>query len=960
MKKFIALLCLIFSLQTFAQRSQKPWTNNPNYKENFQKINQDQINLKYLKKHFQKDNQNDRQPLKETKKTSRSVGGVSFVNGINLAWIEYGRDVGVDPFFSSNQYHPDLNKFGEVMDFVKNQGGNVVRWWYHTNGSTNPIFDNNQKVKRNPNFFHEDVKAILDLAQSKGLKVQICLWSFDMLKDQWGVDASANKKLLTQDEYMNAYINNALLPLVNSVGNHPALFAWEIFNEPEGMTNEYAGHWPGFKERITMANIQRFVNKTAGAIRKAQPAVKITNGALGFLTSVEDSSNGFWNAYSDANLQFQGNDQDGYLDFYNIHYYNWARSKGSPFHNTYDVNKIDKQAIIGEYYPDDLFFGQQGGDNDHNLATIRATDLGTTLVNRKWAGSLVWSWTDRSSSNERNRMGTIIKNISDNAGEEIIDEVAFNNASNTIEPLNSYTFTIDYTAAVDREIVVEFWAPDRWLGENVERVSKGSGAKSITVNLSNPPEVGAGYFYKAYIRPVGTTWQEAIHRVEFTGVTVSNAINDEVAFRNPSADIEPQNAYIFDIDYSATIDREIVVEFWAPDRWLGENVERVSTGTGTKSVTVNLSSLPEPGSGYFYKAYIRPVGTTWQEAIFRTEFTGVTVANSIYDEIAFNNPPSIIEPQNSYIFAIDYSASIDREIVVEFWAPDRWLGENVERVSAGTGTKSVTVNLSGLPEPGSGYFYKAHIRPVGTTWQDAIQRVEFTGVTVELSQLIADGTYHINSTQSNQRIASRWWENYNAKMYSPGNNNNERWVFKHLGDNIYTIRDKAYNRYLEVRNAECTNSGNVMSWRSANDNHQKWKVISNESGVFALMPMHCPQKALDRAGGNFNANVHLWDFNPSNNNQKWKIVPSARNKDNSVDYNNEDTAVILYPNPAEELVSLTGIERGDEIIIYDLMGKVVKKSIAQHKKETISIRDLEIGYYSVAVVGKTQHTLLKK
>ncbi len=855
MKKGFLLICLVFYIQTYAQRSQKPWTNNPNYKENYQKINQDQINLKYLKGHFQKENQNSKNILKDTKKESKAISGISFVNGINLAWIEYGRDVGVDPFFSGNQYHPNLTKFAEVMDFVKNKGGNVIRWWYHTNGSTNPVFDNNQKVKRNPSFFHDDVKAILDMAQSKGLKVQICLWSFDMLKDQWGVDASANKKLLTQESYMNAYIDNALVPLVNFIGNHPALFAWEIFNEPEGMTNAYAGHWPGFKERITMPNIQRFINKTAGAIRRAQPNVKITNGALGFLTNVEDSSNGFWNAYSDLNLQFQGNDQDGYLDFYNIHYYNWARSKGSPFHNNYDFNTIDKEAIIGEYYPDDLLFNQQGGDNDHNLTPIHATDLGTTLVQKKWAGSLVWSWTDRNSSNERNRMGTIIQNISDAVAEEIMDNVAFSYAPNSITPSNSYTFTIDYTAATDREIVVEFWAPDRWLGEQVERVPKGSGGKAVTVNLSNPPEAGMGYFYKAYIRPVGTTWREALYRVEFTGVTVSNALRDEVAFRNPSSNIEPQNSYTFAIDYSAVMDREIVVEFWAPDRWLGESVERVSSGTETLSITVNLANIPQPGFGYFYKAYIRPVGTTWQEAI---------------------------------------------------------------------------------------------------------QRIEFTDVTVGAQQLVADGSYYITSTQSNQRIATGWREDYNARMYTPENTNKEHWIFRHLGNNIYTIRDKAYNRYLEARDARCDNGSTIMSWKTANDDHQKWKVVANGNDIFALLPIHCQQKALDRAGGSLNANVHLWDFNPSNNNQKWRIISSTRHVENVVSSNTTDNKITIFPNPAQEQVHIIGLEKDDKIIMYSLIGKMVKSITAKDKKETISIRDLKTGYYSISITGKAKLTLLKK
>lgn len=354
--------------------------------------------------------------MENTKGHFENIEDFLFVNGINIAWINYGRDVGVDPFSSDIHYHPDIHKFVEVMDFVRNQGGNVVRWWYHTNGSTNPVFDRNQKVRRNPSFFHEDVKSILDIAYSKNLKIQICLWSFDMLKDQWGVDVLANKKLLTQETHLKAYIDNALLPLVNFIGNHPALFAWEIFNEPEGMTNRYGGHWTEFKERVEMSDIQRFINRVAGAIRKEQPDVKITNGALGFLTNVEDPSNGFWNAYSDTNLILQGGDENGYLDFYNIHYYDWARSKGSPFHHNCDPDKIDKKVIVGEYYPNDLSFNPNESDSDHNIPTVAAVDLGATLVNNNWAGSLTWSWTDRSSPEERRTIASILKNVNDIIG----------------------------------------------------------------------------------------------------------------------------------------------------------------------------------------------------------------------------------------------------------------------------------------------------------------------------------------------------------------------------------------------------------------------------------------------------------------------------------------------------------------------------------------------------------------
>ncbi len=396
-------LLLITSFISYAQRSKKPWKNGRDRESNYYNYIPKSLNLKTIKEELKGINYNKSSNNAKPIYDRNTQAVISKANGINIAWINYGRDIGVNPNGGKN-FRPDLKKFEEVMNFVSSNGGNVIRWWYHTNGSTNPVFDRQQKVKRNPNFFHNDVKAILNLAQQKGIKVQICLWSFDMLKDQWEVDAVANKKLLTQKAYRDAYIKNALLPLVNAVGNHPALYAWEVFNEPEGMTRRYANHWPGFLQKIEMKDIQKFINKVSGAIRRAQPKVKITNGSLGFLTNVEDSEKGFWNAYTDVNLINAGGDQKGYLDFYNIHYYNWAGVNGSPFHNNFNTNKIDKPTVIGEFYPDNLELS--------GVPNIKAKDLGKRLNEKSWHGSIVWSWTDRTSTVARNNMASIISSFS--------------------------------------------------------------------------------------------------------------------------------------------------------------------------------------------------------------------------------------------------------------------------------------------------------------------------------------------------------------------------------------------------------------------------------------------------------------------------------------------------------------------------------------------------------------------
>ncbi len=431
--KILINLIFLVSLFSFAQRSNKPWKNGRDRETNQYNFTPNNLNLKKIRSQFEKINHN-KLSSKYAPIVNQKNKTFEKANGINIAWINYGRDTGVNPNGGDN-FRPDLEKFEEVMDFVSANDGNVIRWWYHTNGSTNPVFDNNQMVAKNPNFFHNDVKAILNLAQQKGIKVQICLWSFDMLKDQWAVDAVANKKLLTQNAYTKAYINNALLPLVNAIGNHPALYAWEIFNEPEGMTKRYADHWPGFLQKIEMKDIQSFINKVSGAIRKAQPKVKITNGALGFLTNVEDPEKGFWNAYTDINLIQAGGDLNGYLDFYNIHYYKWAGINGSPFHNAFDTSKIDKPTVIGEYYPDNLVL--QGTPN------IDAKNLGKKLNENSWQGSIVWSWTDRTNITARNNMASIISGYNSEIQNTLVADAGKDQSYNDSDNDGQETISLD-------------------------------------------------------------------------------------------------------------------------------------------------------------------------------------------------------------------------------------------------------------------------------------------------------------------------------------------------------------------------------------------------------------------------------------------------------------------------------------------------------------------------------------
>ncbi len=188
-------------------------------------------------------------------------------------------------------------------------------------------------------------------------------------------------------------------------------------------------------------------------------------------------------------------------------------------------------------------------------------------------------------------------------------------------------------------------------------------------------------------------------------------------------------------------------------------------------------------------------------------------------------------------------------------------------------------------------------------------------------QLIPNGTYFINSITSDQRLLSRVPENHNAIMHNQGNYSDQKWIFTHLGDNLYTIKNKGTNRYLEVPYAKCGNGNNVATYTSAGGNHQKWKAIKNGS-VYSFKPVHCQNVALDRAAGAINANVHTWGYSATNNNQKWNITLSSGSRDVTKETSKENK-IDLYPNPATEVIRIHGIQSNTRVKVLDFYGKIV-------------------------------------
>jgi hypothetical protein len=438
-----------------------------------------------------------------------------FLNGANLAWLSFANDIGPGT--------RDFTAFGDILLQMHNHGGNALRWWLHTNGTVSPAFNDTGLVIGPGVGTIESLSKALDIAWQREIGVKLCLWSFDMLRATNSPSVVArNLKLLGDTAYISAYINKCLIPMVDSLRHHPAIIAWEIFNEPEGMSNEFFFY--RIDPHVPMSAIQRFVNLCAGAIHRRDSTALVTNGAWSFkaLTDVPlgslskigpcvtqlsaadrqemlksfNKKYGFtfsssefddylqriavldnYNYYSDSRLIAAGGDPKGTLDFYSVHYYDWGGTPISPLHHPSGTWLLDKPIVVAEFALKDTY-------------GVLKEDIYKTLFRNGYAGALAWSWTDVAFSSPEDMLAGM-QSLWDNYRSAVdVHGVGGDWASVTItSPKSDSVFaasapvTIQATATVNDDghvVLVEFFANDTLkIGERT--------TTPYTITWTNPP-----------------------------------------------------------------------------------------------------------------------------------------------------------------------------------------------------------------------------------------------------------------------------------------------------------------------------------------------------------------------------------------------------------------------------------------------------------------------------------------
>jgi len=285
----------------------------------------------------------------------------SFHLGVNYPWLHYAEDFGISGGTVEGVSHTDKRK-KVAMDFaaIRDSGAQVVRWFLFGDGRGG--FVSEDGIPREPEqFLFADVRAALDLAAEHNLKLCLSLIDYLWLQEHGGKRAAhPHEHILHFAAAREAFLLRVLIPLFRGFRGHPALFAWEIANEPEWAIREFSREPAA---QLHFADFRAYASEIARAIHE-----------FGHVPATIGSARLMWvRAWSEVPV-----------DFYQAHYYPSAEREtpGGLAKQLRELSRLDKPLWLGEIPARDA------SDAEYSLhgALEVCRDAGLS-------GAAIWRWT---------------------------------------------------------------------------------------------------------------------------------------------------------------------------------------------------------------------------------------------------------------------------------------------------------------------------------------------------------------------------------------------------------------------------------------------------------------------------------------------------------------------------------------------------------------------------------------
>jgi hypothetical protein len=282
--------------------------------------------------------------------------------GVNYAWYNWSYE------FSDNNWTSNFTKIKSDMDTMNTKGIHSLRWWVFPDLAYGPNWSGSGEgslCTGLPNKWVDHMKEVCDYALAKEIKIYWTITSFDCARADDSVD---HDDIIDNTTVLQSFLDNAMKPILQTLGNHEGVLGWDIINEPEWIVNsEDNGNPNGKGESFPLSAMRNYIKTTCAYIHQyaKQPV-----------------------SFGSANMKWLGAQYDLWdnlgLDFYDFHWYDWATPYFNPTTTPASSLNLDKPVIIGEMMPDTA-------SSSLKMSHKQVLDA---IYKNGYAGYMLWSWND--------------------------------------------------------------------------------------------------------------------------------------------------------------------------------------------------------------------------------------------------------------------------------------------------------------------------------------------------------------------------------------------------------------------------------------------------------------------------------------------------------------------------------------------------------------------------------------